>query len=1054
MLTTIIRNVIHFKSFIVLIFFTATCFSLYSLRNAPLDAIPDIADPQIVVYAKWARSPELINRQITSPIIQALKGTPHIQSIRATSHLGYSFIYVILDQAQHRDAIKQKVQDHLNRIRPQLPSDAQISLGPDAGSMGWIYEYALVDHTQTRDLRELRLLNQSVLEPTLKSVPGVAEVATVGGLERQVELKLFPPLLAARGISLGQLTNTLENVFQQVGGRSIEITNRDYQLRAQANSTDLDQLEHLIVGQDRQGQPVLLKDIGYLQVSHDLRRGIADLNGDGEVVGGIVIMEQAQNVLTVSKALAKERQALQANLPDGIEIITTYDRSVPINASLVNFSTALAYELLVVILVIVWALRNGRAAIAPVVVMVLGCLFTVLPLSYLGQTINLLSLAGLAIAMGEMADATLVIVENCSRELAKQTKPVTRQEKTEILIQAIAKMARPLLFSLLIILVSFLPVFYLGDREGRLFDALAYSKTLAMGISTLLTLLLLPIIIVWIFRFKERLSDHDHDHEHPTTQHNQKTPLKADPQDSTLVRLYIRSLKHCIRHRYRFVGISCVLLIMAGLLMATFQRDYMPEMEEGAILYMPTTLPGLPAREAGWILQKMDKKLKSFPEVDTVFGKLGRADTATDPAPASMIETTILLKPQSQWREGMTKTRLVAEMDEAMAFIGYQNTWTQPIAGRIIMQDTGIQSPVGIKLSGPEISVIERYAQEIESLLNEMPNTNSVIAERISSGYYIDVQNDLSRLASQQVLLDEAMLTTRYGIGGENLIAIPQVDNSKVSLSVQYSPEYIDTLNKVRNVPVMNIKGQAVPLDSIADVSVRKLPEMLRNDNGQLTAYLYINVDNISDIDYVREAKTYLNNNLRLPDGYSLQWTGTSTYAEAAQSHLIWIVPITLVIMFTLLMLAFKSLFESCVILLSAPFALIGGVALQWAMGFALTTAVVIGYIAVLSVAIQTGILMIEFIRDALNERPDDQRYTDALIEGSVARLRPKLMTVATTVLGLLPIMLATGTGMDITQPIAAPSIGGMVSSTIYVLFLIPCLFAIGQDFKSRGIGK
>ncbi len=1046
MLTTIISGVIRFKALVLAVLAVAIVLSIYALRSAPLDAIPDISDPQIVVYAKWARSPELLERELTGPIIQALKGAPHIQSIRATSHLGYSFIYVILSDADQREAVRQRVLDEINALRSQLPADASIRLGPNASSMGWIYEYALRDHSQTYDLRELRLLNEGLLETALQTVPGVAEVATVGGLERQVELKIFPPLLAASGISLRQLVTALENVFQQVGGRTIELTNRDYQLRGGVNSEHLDKLELLLVGLDREGRPVALKDIGYLQVNYDLRRGIADLDGEGEVVGAIVIMEQGQNVLAVSRALEARLAVVQAELPEGIEIVTTYNRSTLIGASLVNFSNALAYELLVVMLVIFWALRNGRAAVAPVVVIILGCLFSVLPLAFFGQTINLLSLAGLAIAIGEMADATIVIIENCSTELARQKKlrgqELSPQQKVETIIRATARMTRPLLFSLLIILVSFLPVFFLGEREGRLFDPLAYGKTLAMGFSTLLTLFLLPIIIVWVFK-------------------GTAAPV-MESRESRLVRGYRYLLRASIRHRYPFLAANITLLLLALGVAGGFQRDYMPEMEEGAILYMPTTLPSLPAREAGWILQQMDKKLKAFPEVERVFGKLGRADTATDPAPTTMIETTILLKPQSEWREGMSKAQLIAELDAALQIVGYVNSWTQPIAGRVMMQDTGIQSPVGIKVKGAEIEVIEALSQQIESLLRDFPGTGSVIAERISEGYFVDVQHDLQGLAEQGVGVDEAMLTVRFGIGGDNVVTMRQADNSVVPLSMQYSPEYIDTLAKVRDTPVLALDGRAVALQSIADVAVRKMPEMIRNDDGDLAAYIYINLDNITGADYVTAAKAFLSDNLDLPPGYALQWTGSHRYAAEAQARLAWIIPLTLVIMFVLLMLAFRSLFESALILLAAPFALIGGVLLQWALGFNLTTAVVIGYIAVLAVAIQTGILMIEFIRDALANRAEHDEaeegaaspaYIDALVEGSVARLRPKLMTVATTVLGLLPIILVAGSGMDIAKPIATPSIGGMVSSTIYVLFLIPCLFAIGEDFRAKKAG-
>ena len=1026
MLTSIIRAVIRFRVAVLIVVAALVALSVYAARTAALDAIPDISDPQVVVYAKWPRSPELLEAEVTEPLIRALIGAPGVEAVRATSHLGYSFIYVILAEPGQREDVRELALDRINQVRPQLPPDAIVTLGPNASSMGWIFEYALVDREGTRDLRELRRLNEARIKPALQTVPGVAEVASVGGLERQVELKLFPPLLADTGLALRSIVTALESAFDQVGGRTIELTNRDYQLRAAVETEDLDELEHIVVGRDRAGQPVRLKDIGYLQVTYDLRRGIADLDGEGEVVGGIVVKEQQQNALAVSAALDTALEGIRASLPDGIEVVTTYDRSSLIWTTLENFTTALGYELVVVMLVIVWALRSGRAALAPVAVLLLGCLFTVLPLSALGQTINLLSLAGLAIAIGEMADATIVIVENCTTELAKRPS-ASYAERIETIVQATARMTRPLLFSLLIILASFIPIFFLGEREGRLFDPLAYSKTSAMAFSTLLTLLVLPAIIVWVFK--------------------KKAPLPKTGE-AAFVRGYRTMLRAVIRQRYLFVGASGALLVAAVLLMSGFQRDYMPEMEEGSILYMPTTLPGLPTREAGWILQQMDRKLREFPEVERVFGKLGRADTSTDPAPMTMVETTILLKPESQWRDGLTKQALIDEMDAALQIVGFVNTWTQPIAARVIMQDTGIQSPVGVKVKGPDIAAVEQIAQQIERLLRTFPGTESVIAERISQGYFVDVRHDLERMATHGVTVDEAALTVRFGVGGENVVGIKQPDNTTVPLSLQYSPEYIDTLDKVRDAPVITADGRTVPLGSIAEVGVRKMPEMIRNDNGYRAGYIYVDLDGVTGTDYVAAARRYLGEQLDLPEGYSLEWTGTHRYAEEARARLVWIVPLTLLITFALLMATFRSLAQGLLIMLSAPFALVGGVLLQWTQGYAVTTAVIIGYIAVLAVAVQTGIIMVEFIRDALARRTGHQSYVEAVIEGSVARLRPKLMTVATTVLGLIPIMLATGSGFDITQPIAAPSVGGMVSSTIYVLFLIPCLFAIGEDVR------
>ncbi len=1029
MITYIIERVIRFRWVVLTVVGLLVGLSLYGLRTAALDAIPDISDPQIIVYVKWPRSPQVIEREVTEPVINALAGSPDVRALRGTSHMGYSFVYVILADPGRRAVVRQFVADRLNAIRAQLPQDAAVTIGPNASSMGWIFQYALVDRQGVHDLRELRLLNESIVKPALQSAGGVAEVASVGGLEKQYQVKLFPPLLSQRGISLAHVLSSVQSAFQEAGGRTIEVTSREYQLRGGVSSDSIDKLEFLVLGRDRAGQPVHLKDVGYLQVGYDLRRGIADLDGAGEVVGGIAIMEQGRNVLAVTRLLLEKLDTLKSSLPEGVEVVPTYNRSTLIWDTLTNFVQALVYELIVVILVIAVALRNVRAAIAPVCVLLLGTLFTVLPLSAFDQTINLFSLAGLAIAIGEMADATIVIVENCTAQLAKR-RDLDVKEKLRTIIHATATMTRPLLFSMLIMVTSFLPIFFLGEREGRLFNPLAFTKTFAMAFSTLLTLLLLPVVIVWIFKRHVAPADGD--------------------RESRFVRAYRGALLTTIRFRYAFVAASAALLVVSVWLLTSFQKDYMPEMEEGSILYMPTTLPGLPSREAGWIVQQMDRKLKEFPEVERVFGKLGRADTATDPAPVEMIETTVMLKPPSQWRPGMTKDKLIAEMNQAMQVVGYVNSWSQPISTRVMMQDTGIQTPVGIKVKGKDLATVQEIAQQVEGLLRDFAGTQSVIAERISQGYFVDAELDLERMAEHGVTVDEALPTVRFAIGGDNVVNIRQADQTVVPLAIQYSPEYIDTLEKVKNTPVVTADGRSVPLSSIADVGVREAPEMIRNDNGELAGYVYVYLRDITAPEYVERAQEYLRANLMMPPGYSMEWTGLYQYAQDAQSKLRVVVPITLVIMFALLLMAFRSMADSSLIMLSAPFALVGGVLLQWQHGFSMTTAVIIGYVSLFAVAIQTGIIMIEFIREALAHRTPEQSYIDAVIEGSVARLRPKLMTVATTVLGLLPIMFASGSGMDITQPIATPTFGGMISSTIYVLFLIPCLFAIGDDIRRR----
>ena len=1026
-ISTIIRTVIRFRFVVVLLVVAGILLSAYSIRTAALDAIPDISDPQIVVYAKWPRSPQLLETEITEPLVRALMGSPGVQAIRGSSHMGYSFIYVILSDPSQREQMRQVVQDRINAIRPQLPSDATLSLGPNASSMGWIYQYAIVDRQGTHDLRELRLLNESQIKPALQGVPGIAEVASVGGLEKQYQLKIFPPLLARTGISLKQVITALQDVFQEAGGRMIEVTNRDYQLRGVINNDSLDKLEFLVVGRTADGKPVYLRDIGYFQIGYDQRRSTADLDGTGEVVGGIAIMQQDQNVLAITRTLEQKLRQVRASLPQGVEIITTYDRSAWIWATLRQFFETLVTELVVLIIVTFLFLRNFRTAAGPIVILLLSTLFTVLPLAVFDQTINLFSLAGLCIAIGEIADATIVIVENCTAELSMHAY-VTSEEKRGILIRSIARVAKPLLFSLLIILASFLPVFFLEEREARLFDPLAFSKTFAMAFSTLLTLFLLPIVVMWIFK--------------------RETATSRNFQESATVRLYRSALQTVIRYRYAFTIAGLLTLIPAAVLLSGFQKDFMPETDEGSILYMPTTLPGLPNREAGWVLQQMDKKLKALPEVERVFGKIGRADTSTDPAPLTMVETTVLLQPKSKWRSGMTKEKLVAEMDKALQTVGYVNTWVQPIRARVMMQSTGIQTPVGIKVKGPDISTIEEISQQIEGLLRGLAGTKSVIAERISEGYYVDVQNDLERMAKHGVTVDEAMSTVRYAIGGDNIVRVKQPDDTLVPLSVQYSPEYLDTLEKVRTTPVVTANGRSIPLGEIADVSVRKMPEMIRNDNGDLAGYIFVDLQNATASDYVDKARELFSKNLNLPVGYSIEWTGLFQYEAAARARLRFIVPFTLAIIIALLILAFKSVSESFLIMLSVPFAMVGGVFLQRMMGYPMTTAVIVGYISLFAVAVQTGVIMVIFIRDALANRTESQSYIDAVIDGSASRLRPKLMTVASIILSLLPITFSSGPGMEIMKPIAAPSIGGMVSSTLHVLFMTPCLFVIGEDIR------
>ena len=1024
---TFLRLILRHQLAVIGVLVLGVALSLYAAWRAPLDAIPDIADPQVVVYAKWPRSPQLLESEVTGPLVESLRGVPGVQAVRGTSHMGYSFVYLILRKARDRPDVARVAAERIAALRGRLPGDAVVTVSPNASGVGWIYQYALVDDSGARDLRELRLLNESSVRPALQAVEGVAEVAPLGGLESQVQIRLYPPLLADRGLTLRDVMGAISQSLDETGGRTIDLTNREYQLRGRLGSGTVDELERLVVGRDRAGRAVAVRDLGYVQMGYDLRRGIADLDGTGEVVGGIAIMSPGRNVLAVTRQLNATVRQLGPTLPAGLRIVQTYDRSELIDQTLKGFSLTLLYELLVIVAVVLLFLRNLRAAVVPIAVLLLATLFTVLPLAAFGQTINLLSLAGLAIAMGEMVDATIVIVENSAAEL-RARGAVTPAERVETIVRSMATVVRPLLFSLLIILASFLPIFFLGEREARLFDPLAFTKTAAMAFSTLLTVVLLPILIVRMFG-------------------KAPPPGGLAQRENRGAALYRVALRHVIRHRYLVVGVGVMAMIPALVMMRGFRTDYMPELEEGSVLYMPTTLPGVPVREGAWVLQQMDQRLKAIPEVARVFGKMGRADTGTDPAPVTMIETTVLLHPQAQWRPGLTKAELVGQMDAAVQITGFANSWSQPISTRVVMQDTGIQTPVGLKVKGPDIAVVEQLARQAETLLRGLPATASVVAERIAEGYFVDMQVDPERQAAQGLTTDEVMTTWRQGVGGESFAELRHA-GQRTPVTVQYPGEYIDTLEKVRSVPVVTADDRVVPLGAAASVEVRKLPEMIRNDNGRLAAHVYIYLRKATPADYLAQARPLLARELQLPVGYELEWTGTGRYAEQARARLDVVVPLTLLIICALLWLAFRSLADTALVMMSIPVALVGGIYLQGWLGLPLTTAVIIGYVALFAVAIQTGIVMVVFIRQALATRDPSREFAEGVIDGSVLRLRPKLMTVAATFLSLLPVMVSREQGMELMKPIATPTFGGMVTSLYFVLLMIPCLFVIGDDLR------
>lgn len=994
--------------------------ALFLVPRAPLDALPDLADPQVVVGVEWPREAARIDARVVAPLAQAFLGIDGVRSVRATSHLGLAFIYVVAAERQRLADIRRAVTDRLQALRPGLPTDARITLGPDAGAAGWIYQYALVDRQQRHDLRELRHLHRERVIPILQRVPGVAEVANVGGLEKQVVLRLYPPLLAAHGISVGRVAETLRALAGEGGGRSLELTGRDYQLRVALDSPDPNALAALVVGTGRRGETVRLGDLGYFQVDFDQRRGIVDLDGRGEVVGGIVVMAQDGNVLRVRSGLTEAIAQAARALPPGVEIVPTYDRARLVRATLRSFLQTLGWELLLVVLVMLAALRHPRAAAATVAVLLLGLAGALTALVMADRPIDLVTLVGLALAIGVMADAALVMVEHAAATLGRHPR-LQGAARRRLVLSACAEMMRPLALSMAIVLLTFLPIFFLGEREMRLFEGLVWAKTLGMGFSTLLTLLLLPAATIWALG-----------HGRPAA------------EGRRWLRRYRRCLAGAVRRRRWILGLAGMALLVALVQLGRSPRAYLPELDEGALLYMPVTLPGLPLREAGWLLQNIDARLAAFPEVERVFGKLGRAETFTDPAPVTMIEVTLLLRPPDQWRPGMDRARLLKALDAAMDLPGYRNIWTQPIAGRALMQSTGIQTPLGLKLRGPEANVLERLSREAETLLIALPGAASVAAERIASGDYLDVRLDAARLGREGVTLREALDTVHYALGAAPIIRLPGADAP--ALALRYAPEYLDTLAKVQALPVLTADRNPVPLSRLADVAVRARPEMVRNDDGQRAAYVFIHLaDGVSASDFVARATPYLRERLDLPAGYHLSWSGTALALETARPRLLGAAVAALAMVVILLLVGFRRPHLALAAFLAIPFSLAGGTVLQALLGLPVTTALIVGHVAAAGVAVQTSILVLVFIQRAAR-RP---RYTpvQAVLAGAAQRLRPKTMTVATTVLGLLPVLFSDNA---FAVALAAPIVGGVAASALYALLILPTWLAGARAVEAR----
>jgi Cu(I)/Ag(I) efflux system membrane protein CusA/SilA len=1038
-----------------------------ALRHIPLDAVPDISDVQVIVYTPWeGRSPDLIEDQVTYPIVTALISAPRVRTVRGFSDFGFSFVYAIFEDGTDIYWARSRVLEYLQQISGRLPEGALPVIGPDASGVGWVFTYALVDESGALDLAQLRTLQDWYIRYALASVAGVAEVASVGGFVKQYQVNIDPNRLSAYGLSIREVMDRIQMSNNDVEGRLIEMSGREYMVRGRGYIRSPADIQSIVVG-SRGGTPVLLRDIANVVLGPDIRRGIVELDGRGEVAGGIVVMRHGENALAVINAVKAKIAEIAPGLPPGVRIVPTYDRSELIRRSIENLQRILLEEIAVVSLVVIVFLFHFRSALVPIVALPIAMLISFIPMMFMRISSNIMSLGGFALSIGVLVDAAIVMVENGYRRLAEGSD-AERRAGAATLVRACQQVGRGIFFALIIIIVSFVPVFMLEAQEGRLFRPLAFTKTFAMAASSLLAITLVPVLMT-VFIQGRRLK-----------------PESANPVSRCLRRVYEPLLRGALRFRKTSLLINFLLVPASVVLMLRIGSEFMPPLYEGTIFYMPVTSPGISVTEAGRLLAMQDRILKSFPEVDSVFGKAGRAETATDPAPFSMMETTVNLKPSSAWRKvakdysalpawlrpaaaavlgaerPLELAELVAEMDRAMQFPGVQNAWTMPIRARIDMLTTGIRTPVGIKIFGPDLNTIQELGTRIEAVMQAVPGTRSVYAERVAGGFFIDIDIRREAIARYGLTVGEVQEVIQSAIGGMNITRTVE-GRERYPVNVRYPRELRDNVEMLGRILVpapsagsgRMAAGKAggavmaqIPLSQLADIRVTTGPAMIRDEDAMLAGYVFIDVA-ASDIGgYVEAAKRAVTEQVQLPPGYFLSWSGQYEFQLRARERLKILLPVVFFVIFILLYLTFRSISEALILMAAVLYAMTGGVILQALLGYNFSVAAWVGYIALYGIAVETGVVMIIYLHEALEKRlargpVGSRELIEATIEGSVLRLRPKVMTVGTTLIGLIPIMWSSGVGADVMKPIAAPIIGGVVTSTIHVLIITPVIFAM-----------
>ncbi|MBA5869316.1 MAG: CusA/CzcA family heavy metal efflux RND transporter, partial [Nitrospira sp. CR2.1] len=998
--------------------------------HTPLDAIPDLSDVQVIVFTEWpGRSPDLVEDQITYPIVTSMLGAPRVKNVRGQSFLGLSFVYIIFQDGTDIYWARSRVVEYMQGVTGKLPEGVSPTLGPDATGVGWVFQYALVDKSGQHDLAELRTFQDWYLRYWLQSVPGVAQVASIGGFVKQYQVQVDPTKLLGYHIPLKKIIEAIRRSNNDVGGRVLEVTEREYMVRGRGYIRSLDDIRKIAVGTDQQGTPITVQDLAQVVLGPDLRRGVAELDGQGETVGGIIVMRYGENALAVIERVKDKLAEIGPSLPPGMEIIPVYDRSELIRRAIATLKEKLIEVSVVVSLISLLFLFHLRSALVAILTLPVAILLSFLAMYYLGITSNIMSLAGIAIAIGAMVDAVIVMIENAHKRLEQWERGGRSGSRAAVVVQAAQEVGKPLFFSLLIITISFLPVFTLEAQEGRLFKPLAFTKTAAMFFAALVSITVAPLLMVWLLKGKI-------------------SPEERNPINRVLLRLYRPLVSGALRVRWLVIILAVLAVAVTVPLYAQLGSEFMPPLNEGTILFMPTALPGISVTEATRLLQRQDQLLKQFPEVDHVFGKVGRAETPTDPAHFSMAETTVTLKPEEQWRPGVTWDSLIAELDPLLKFPGMPNIWWMPIQTRTEMLATGIRSNLGIKILGPDLAEIERIGLTIESLLQGLRGTRSAYSERVTGGYYLDVQVDRDAIARYGLTIEDVEDVIESAIGGKNISQTVE-GRERYPINVRYARALRDDPESLRRVLVETPSGATIPMAQLARISMVTGPPTVRDERGSLSGIVFVDVTGRDLAGYVTEAQRLVREHVRLKPGYRLEWGGQFQYLERAKARLRIVVPVTIFLIFVLLYMNFRSVTRSLIVLLSVPFGVIGAIVYLYLLKYHLSVAVWVGIIALAGVAAETGVIMIIFLDEAYERWQREGRLHSmadlhlAIIEGAVQRVRPKVMTASAILIGLLPIMWSHGSGADVMKRIAAPMIGGMVSSTLLTLVVIPVMYAL-----------